>query len=74
MRNHEIDETRRFRLMGAWRGWREAQAEMELARDSLQREIESALATGVRKADMAHLFGVSRQAIDEYLRWGRRKR
>jgi DNA invertase Pin-like site-specific DNA recombinase len=63
-----------IRLSVAHEAWKRAQAEVDVARETLQRELIAAVNNGVRKAEIARLFGVSRQAVDDYLRWGKRER
>jgi len=70
-----MNEDTRDRLRIAFGRWRQARTEVELSRGSLQQVLEEAIARGARKAEVARELGVSRQEIEEYLRWGgRRKR
>ena len=65
-----MDTKRAERLAVKYTAWRSKRAEAAEAREAVIREMDRALDAGDSQAEIARLFGVSRQAVNDLLREG----
>lgn len=68
-----MDDETKDRLEIARAHVKRAQSELDMARAQFRAELNRAVERGTRKAEIARLFGVTPQAVQDFFRGGRKK-
>jgi len=67
-----LDDETKHRLEIARAALRRAEAELDMARAQLRSELDRAIEHGTKKAEIARLFGITRQAVQDLFRGDRK--